>query len=315
MRLTKHIILAICLMFCTSLLAQEAYLSLDRDSIMIGEQVSAEIKVVYRIDVDSSSVEWPEMGESLVDGIDILSRGKVDTIANSDDSDPMIFHQILKINVSSFDSGFYAIEPLKFVINGDSVESNAALLSVYYPSIDMEADIKDIKGIKNIEFGFLDWVKTNWLWILIGVLVLGGGIWAVIALTRKKPESAAAEEWKIVVIPAHIIALERLQKLKAKQLWQEGKVKEYYSELTDIFRQYLEKRYDIPALEATSHEIMTGLRRKAIHQETIERIGELLVLADLVKFAKEKPLPSDHDRAFDSITDFVETSKLVAPND
>ena len=304
-----HITLIICVLGFGTTLAQDVYLTLDRDSILIGVQVDGEIKVVYRIDHDSSHVTWPEIGETLAEGVDILTRGKIDTIANADDAHPLIFHQIMKINISSFDSGFFAIEPLKFVVNGDSIESNAALLSVYYPAIDMKADIKDIKGIKNIEFGFVDWLHANWLWVLIGFIGLIGGIWAVVTLNRKKPQSEKEQETQRVVIPPHIVALKRLKELKEKQLWQEGKVKAYYSELTNIFRHYLERRYNIPALEVTSHEIMMGLKRKAIHQDTIEQIGELLVLADLVKFAKEKPLPNDHDRAFYAITDFVNSSK------
>lgn len=310
--LQAHIILFISLLSGGTALSQEVYLTLDRDSILIGQQVEAEIKVVYRVDVDSSHVIWPDLGESLGEGVDILTKGRIDTIANADDSDPLIFNQVMKLNVSSFDSGYFAIEPLKFIVNGENIESNAALLSVYYPNIDMEADIKDIKGIKNIEFGFVDWIKVNWLWILIGILVLGGGIWALIALTKKKQKDESISEEKKAVIPAHLTAFERLEELRAKKLWQEGKVKPYYTELTNIFREYLEKRYDIPALEATTDEIMIGLKRKAIHQNVIEQIGELLVLADLVKFAKEKPLPSDHERAFSAIQDFVESSKQTS---
>jgi hypothetical protein len=307
--LRLHITLIICALGFGPSLAQDVYLTLAKDSILIGEQVEGEIKVVYRIDQDSSHVAWPEIGETLAEGVDILTRGKIDTIANADDSNPLIFHQIMKVNVSSFDSGFFAIDPLKFVVNGDSIESNAALLSVYYPAIDMQADIKDIKGIKNIEFGFVDWLKANWLWVLIGLMVLIGGIWSVVTLNRKKPQNEKEQETPRVVIPEHIIALKRLKELKEKQLWKEGKVKAYYSELTNIFRHYLERRYNIPALEVTSHEIMIGLKRKAISQDTIEQIGELLVLADLVKFAKEKPLPNDHERAFYAITDFINSSK------
>lgn len=309
----SHIALIFILLIGGTAKAQEAFLRLAADSIMIGQPVEAEIKVVYRIDVDSSHVDWPELDESLTEGVDILNKGKIDTIANADDSDPLIFHQILKIQVSSFDSGFYAIEPLKFFVNGDSIESNAALLSVYNPPLDMEGDIKDIKGIKNIEYGFVDWAKANWLWILIGLVVLGGGIWAVVLLTRKKPEDEQYVQAQKAVIPAHISALERLINLQNKKLWQEGKVKPYYTELTDIFRQYLERRYDIPALEETSDEIMIGLKRKTIDQQVIERISELLMLADLVKFAKEKPLPSDHERAFSAIKEFVESSKVSEP--
>ena len=313
--LRLNMTLIICALGFGTSLAQNVYLTLDKDSILIGEQVEGEIKVVYRIDQDSSHVTWPEIGETLTEGVDILTRGKIDTIANADDSNPLIFHQIMKINVSSFDSGFFAIDPLKFVVNGDSIESNAALLSVYYPAIDMQADIKDIKGIKNIEFGFVDWLKANWLWVIIGLFVLIVGIWAVVTLNRKNPQSEKEQEAPRVVIPEHIVALKRLKELKEKQLWQAGKVKAYYSELTNIFRHYLEGRYNIPALEVTSHEIMIGLKRKSIQQDTVEQIGELLVLADLVKFAKEKPLPNDHERAFCAITDFINSSKRESQDD
>lgn len=306
----RHTALIFSTLCATVLNAQQVNLTLERDSIMIGEQVAVTLAVDYRVNVDSSFVTWPELGESLSEGVDIISKSGIDTIANIDDADPFIFRQEMRMQISAFDSGFFAIEPLQFVVNGEIVESNAALLSAYYPVVDMQADIKDIKGIHNIEFGFWDWIKVYWYWVVTGVVVLGLLGWLIWYLTRKKRVVAHEQVAPQVVVPAHVLALKRLDELEKRKLWQDGKVKAYYTILTNIFREYLERRYDIRAMEETSEEIMIGVRRKALSGDVIERIGELLALADLVKFAKEKPLPSDHERAISAIREFVNNSKL-----
>jgi len=115
-------------------------------------------------------------------------------------------------------------------------------------------------------------------------------------------------------IPCHIIALERLEKLREQKLWQSGKLKMYHSEISEILRDYIEKRYNVNALEETTDEIMYGLRLHAIPNDVKEKLFQILTLADLVKFAKEQPLANENDMSLIYSIEFINQTKLVIPN-
>ena len=125
-------------------------------------------------------------------------------------------------------------------------------------------------------------------------MILFIGIILYFVITRKK--SQVIEKEIIPALPPYEEAIERLQKLDNKLLWQNNEVKKYYSELTEIVRAYIERELKIPALEITTYELVETLsdfnQAKTIDtsRETIKKLRALLSEADLVKFAKSKPL-------------------------
>jgi hypothetical protein len=94
-------------------------------------------------------------------------------------------------------------------------------------------------------------------------------------------------------------------------LWQQEQYKQYYIELTDILRDYIEKRYKVQAHEQTTDELLTSLSSKDMPQQARVKLKEILVLADLVKFAKEKPLPADNELTMEKAISFVELTKEI----
>jgi hypothetical protein len=94
-------------------------------------------------------------------------------------------------------------------------------------------------------------------------------------------------------------------------MWQEGKIKDYHSGISDILRVYIEERYSINAPEMTTDEIMYAMRRTVVPENLKEKLRQILVLADLVKFAKENPVPHEHETSINYAIDFVKDS---APN-
>ena len=119
-------------------------------------------------------------------------------------------------------------------------------------------------------------------------------------------------EEPIIIRPAHEIALEKLSGLKSESLWEKGSVKEYYSKLTYIFREYLENRFDIQALESTSEQIITQLEKKDFDTGMNDDVRRVLQSADLVKFAKAKPVEEFHVESFEKLEAFVKTTKVSA---
>jgi hypothetical protein len=93
--------------------------------------------------------------------------------------------------------------------------------------------------------------------------------------------------------------------LRLRKLWQEGHIKLYYSELTDIVRTYYKNRWGIDAMEMTSGEILEETEKRGINQELLNKLLFLFTTADLVKFAKSEPLPNDHDTSFKNAQIFI----------
>ena len=168
--------------------------------------------------------------------------------------------------------------------------------------VDTTQAIKPIIGPLKIPIGFREMLP----WILAAlavILIVIAGIWYV--RKRKKKEPVFRIKPK-AVLPPHERALHELEKLRVKKLWQNGQVKEYHSELTEILRRYIEDRFAVPALEQTSAEIAASLTNHAgCPAGSLAELISLLVLADMVKFAKAKPLATENDASFTHAVEFV----------
>jgi hypothetical protein len=131
------------------------------------------------------------------------------------------------------------------------------------------------------------------VYILLAALAIIG-FWIYWFVIRKRKEEEDEVTYK--ALPPYDEAIYKLNELDEKLLWQNNKVKEYYSELTEIIRGYIERELKVPALEKTTDEILDMLKgfkdAETIEtsEETIKKLKGLLQEADLVKFAKSKPL-------------------------
>lgn len=184
------------------------------------------------------------------------------------------------------------------------------------------AKIRDIAPIEKVPYTFWEIFR----WILLGLVVIAlalGGWWL-----WKKWKSGQVSEW-LAATPADTRtpeerALEGLEELRQKQLWQSGRAKEYHTALTDIVRTFIEQTTDIHATDMTSDETIeaVGERLKA-KGDTASQLTPLtsylqniFTTADLVKFAKSEPLPHEHDRSLSEAVAFVKNLwELVKPKE
>ena len=210
------------------------------------------------------------------------------------------------VSLLVFDSAQLSLPPLAVVFpGGDTLYTNSLELKVLpTPSPDDLADMLDIKDIYR--------EPTNWrdyLWpvlpIVIGVLLFAFVVWWLL-LRRKKTGLRAT---RTLAQPPHELALRQLAELERKQLWQTGQLKKFYSELTHIVREYLEQRYNIPALESASDEILRLLLNTSIPAPLLTPLSELLRWADLAKFAKGAPPEHFHAQALREARYLVEQTK------
>jgi hypothetical protein len=284
----------------------------DTNSILIGEQINITLQSNYRVDEGEINIIFPTLYDTINEFVEVVNKSVIDTLIPNKD-EPYAFAQQQTVTITSFDSGYYAIPPFRFVINNDTIETDALLIEVLTLPVDTAQAIFDVKGIIDEPFSFTDWVKDNWWWMVAILVLIIGVIYLIKFLKNRKPVEVIEEI--IPQIPVHIIALEKLEKIKAEKLWQEGKVKLYHSHISEILREYIENRYQVNALEETTTEILHGLRLHNISPELMNKLTQTLTLADLVKFAKEKPLANENEMSIAAAIEFVTATKLIIKNE
>ncbi len=207
-------------------------------------------------------------------------------------SDGSFFNKTL--TVMFFDEDSLELPPLPIALHaGDTLYSNSLpIIVTATPSPD---DLNDMAAIKDIHREATRWTDY-WPWILGGVVVLGLLLLLYWASTRKPKTQVKS---RTIETPPHELALKKLDVLAQKKLIINGFVKEHYAELTFILREYLEKRFGIPALESTTEETVGYLKGRDIPREMPEQLQDLLQQADLAKFAKMIPPESFHAEALE----------------
>jgi hypothetical protein len=88
---------------------------------------------------------------------------------------------------------------------------------------------------------------------LLVLAVLAAAYYFIRKKIQKKPVILIHKEEP--AIPPHEAALHALDKIKEEKLWMKGKYKEYHTQLTDVIREYIERRFLINSMEMTSSEI------------------------------------------------------------
>lgn len=199
------------------------------------------------------------------------------------------------IEVFAFDSATLYIPPFRFACGGDTLLSASLALKVVVP-FDVEVDPEkfcDIKGVMTPRFVL--WDYAAWvLWPLAVLLAVVGVVLLVRRLARRR-RAVAEEPAPVSVVPPHVAALEALEALDGRKLWQNGQSKRYHTELTDILRTYIARRFGVAAPEMTTDEIIDSLFELAETQKSsLASLRQVLTLADLVKFAKYEPLADEH---------------------
>ena len=283
--------------------AQEVTVSLEPSQIFIGEQATLTFTVNAGRD---ATIVFPVFQDEMHDKIEVLHFGTQDTLASGHENIITITN---RLRITSWEEGFHAIAPFTFTIISQSdtllVESDPVLLEVAEFSIDEHTNLKDIKSILSAPI-----TLAELKWYIIGIILLALLVFLLIKYLRKrKPKPQPQTIWQKPEVPAHIAAIGSLENLKAKKLWQQGKVKEYHIELTDILRHYIEKRFTVGAMEMTTSEIMTALQNKKDLEESREDLQMMLQLADLVKFAKYAPSPIENENSMDKAFEFVRKTK------
>jgi hypothetical protein len=275
--------------------------------MLIGDQVRMHIGINVPV---KSSVTWPVIGDSILGHIRVLNRSKIDSVY-SPDKKTLKLHQSLVL--TTFDSGFYAIPPVKFLVQQPPDtsrlirQSEPMFLTVHSLHVDTTQAIKPIKGPIKIPLSFREMLP----WIIAGVILLLLGYFLFYWLRKRKNAEPVFRLKPRIILQPYEIALQELEKLRLKKVWQSGKIKEYHTELTEILRIYIEGRFGMMAMEMTSDEIIDQLKdNKEIIKDALDKLIQIFFMADLVKFAKAQPLPSEHELSLEYGITFVKDTML-----
>ena len=273
---------------------------LDKSSILLGDQTTLRLSANLPA---NGKVTFPILVDTLSSKVQVVSVGKLDTLR--DQSGKITLSRAYVI--TAFDAGVQTIPSFTFTADGLELKTDPIPLQVEAVKVDTTKAIYDIKQPIAVKYSFMDWLRDNSIKVLLGLLliIILIGIWYYFK-KRKKVVPVVVEVKP--VIPLDVQALNKLAALKDKKLLEQDEVKQYHSELTDIVREFLEKRYKIRALEQTSDEIFSGLRHLEIAEENRNRLRQMLMLADLVKFAKQKPLAVENDQSMENAIGFVKAA-------
>lgn len=299
-----------------------AHVTVHPTEIVIGEQALLNLKVISPKD---KLIHFPVYDSEIVPGIEVITMLPPDTTIENN-----VMTLEFKYVITSFDSTLYHVPFIPIYDGTDTIYSNSFGLKVTSPeltdstlaylerihrgetdSIDfVQLQLNDIKPNRKPQFVWTDYLWI--LWIVLGVLLLLALIGAIVYMIVKKKKKGYVFT-PPVVLPAHTRALAELEKLRNEKLWQQGRVKEFYTKLTDILRLYIYEREGINALEMTSGEILNEIRRISDVDSVYDNLKQILSTADLVKFAKYEPLPDENGLSMVNSLFFVNQTREPDP--
>ena len=277
---------------CTSF-AQKITATVDRDKILIGEQITLTVQA-EDMDATKSLYQWFNVADTF-NHFEIVHRSAIDTVKIDND-----IKYIQKITLTSFDSGYWQIPKLTIALtNHQQISSDIINITVLPVDVSGLKDYHDIKDIIEVE------KETNWL--LIGLITAGAMMAAALIylLIRyfKRRKSSTPKPIKNRGLKEAMAALE---KLEHKNLIQLNQHKLFFTELILICKDFTDSVLQLNSIDKTTDEYMLQLKNK-ITNETVEtKYFQLLRLSDAIKFAKLIPATNECSNAITVAKDFIQ---------
>lgn len=288
--------------------AQESPVSLssrvDKSKITIGDLITYTVTVTHD---EGVKIKMPGLGANL-GGFEIRDYNERKPVKEEGKIESSVDYTI-----STFFTGEFEIPPLTifYALPGDTV----------YMPLTTEPIKITVESVKPSEAGDILDVKVplemprNW-WITLRWYVIGSAFLAMIVLSiifyrkRKKGEGLLPVK-KEPSRPPHEVALEALDRLKDSDLLQDRRIKEYYIELSEIIRHYIEGRYFIIAMEMTTFEVMMALTGAGVSEEEYDLFYSFFESCDLVKFAKVIPSDNKNLEIMEDAYELVNRTKVI----
>ncbi len=288
--------IALFLMTLGGVAAQNSFnVQADTNRILIGGQIKLQLKAEIPV---TAEIKWPSLADSLA-SFEIVNKSDIKEKIKGD-----IKTVIQDVWITSFDSGYAFIPAINAQVGEQLMESQAIGVLVGMPQLEESTEYYDIKDPID--------PPLNW-WLILGVAHLLLAIGTLIYYLRYRAARSKPHEVRTMesAISPYDRALNELALLQREKIWQEGRVKEYYSRVTQVLRQYLEHQMGKPAMESTADEVTEIIRNLNPSKELLEDCHYLMSLSVGVKFAKLTPTEADHEKAIDTLEKFLEAYKPI----
>lgn len=271
----------------------------DKPEYLIGDYIRLQIQVTQ---TGKADIQFPATDS--IAAFDKITVSPVDTLSNGN---TIQYSQELVYSI--YDSGVYTINPIKVIYkiqedaNSYLAQTDTLQFTVHTMSVDTTLAIKPIKDIIQVR------AKSYLTYYILGAIAALLLIVFIVYKIFKNRKKIVPEKPKQPALSLYESTMKQLQELDEKRLWQQNETKQYYIELTEITRTYIEKRFELPALENTSDEIIESLVQRGIDTGQIHHISTVLRYADLAKFAKSRPFAAENTLAMQYIKEFVEKTQ------
>ena len=260
----------------------------DSSTHLIGQQV----KFILSYEGKEGFV-WPIFEDTITKDLEIIKIEKIDTLATGK------YQQA--IFITAWDSGYFIVPSIQ---SGES-QTAPSLLRFNTLSVNPQQDIKPIKEQMGTPFIFAE-IKELVVWTSLGLLLLIGTILLLIYLIKKNRKKTVNEP-VIPPRPTMEVLWERYYTLEQSKVWETGGEKEFQFELSLILRSFLEYKYNARALEETTTNITIQLTSLGLNQKLKNDVTHILNFSDMVKFAKQKGVFSQHENALTILKETLET--------
>jgi hypothetical protein len=278
--------------------------AVDTSRITIGDRITYTLSIDH---VDTMRVEKPGEGVNL--GQFEIKDYKIYDPVKAEGRILEKFEYVISV----FDTGTFVIPPFPVAYFPEDslgdyklIEAGAITINVESVIQDEERQLRDVKPPIDIPYDYFLLFS-----VLIAIILIGALVYVGYRFYLKRKETGYFIKSPEPPRPAHEVALDALEELLKKNLISEGMIKEFYIEISEIIRRYIEGRYFIPALEETSREILKELDGQDISEEMLVKVKDVLELSDLVKFAKYKPSDDENKSAIGWSREFIEGTMVI----
>jgi len=280
---------------------------IDSLQILIGEQTGITLEVSADAD---KRITLPIYSDTLVRGVELIEIAKPDS-EYLNDGKRLVLKQ--KYIITSFDSALYYLPPMEVQVGDETYKSNPLALKVYSFPVDTlhPEQFFGPKDVLKPEFVWSDWYMA-----IICIVCFFPLLYLLVYLIKRiRDNQPIIRKVKVEPkLPAHEVALKELERIKSEKAWQKGMQKEYYTELSEAIRNYIDQRFGFNAMEMTSSEIIEKLMQVK-DEKALEELRGMFQTADLVKFAKFVPLMNENDANLLTALNFVNETKEIPDPD
>ena len=292
------------LLFCFLAKAQEASVqaTLVPAEILIGDEVTLTIQLSYPPNFRLNTIGLGVLDQ--LDSIEVKNIAPTDTASQS----PMV-NVSQKITLTFFEEGVYEIPPIPIRFSGEGAPVSLQTRPLQLTVNTIPINPTDSVGLQPIKDIIKEPLKLQdilpYIGILAGLVALGLLIWFL--LNRNKLKTP--KEIPTAPPPApHELAAQRIAALRSERYLEKGAFKAYQTQISYILREYLEGRYKIAALEATTFDLLKKLPQIDLPEGWFASLKQVLQDADMVKFAKAEFPVDFHLKSLERLVTFVKIS-------